>query len=53
VIAYMLVSGVAPFYGRNDAEIFKRVKACHWSFDAQVHRHSTFEPAPRTDSRSS
>jgi len=38
VIAYMLVSGVAPFYGRNDAEIFRRVKACHWSFDAQVYR---------------
>ena len=36
VIAYMLVSGMAPFWGKTDVEIFKRVRHGTWNFDHKV-----------------
>lgn len=33
VILFILLSGLPPFYGKNDAEILKMVKARDYSFD--------------------
>ena len=36
VIAFMLVSGTPPFYGKNDAETLASVKLGRWHFDEQI-----------------
>mmetsp|Transcript_23803 Transcript_23803/g.34084 ORF Transcript_23803/g.34084 Transcript_23803/m.34084 type:complete len:701 (+) Transcript_23803:28-2130(+) len=36
VIAYMLLSGTPPFYGKNDAETLQNVKIGRWSFDEHL-----------------
>lgn len=46
VIAYMLVSGQAPFYGRNDQEIFRRVRLGSWAFDAKVFKNVSAKVLP-------
>ena len=42
VIAYMLVSGIAPFYGRTDQEIFRKVKAGRWHFEPKYFQKVSF-----------
>ena len=36
VITYNLLSGEAPFYGKNTAELEKMIKTTNYSFDAEV-----------------
>ncbi|XP_070808947.1 myosin light chain kinase 3 isoform X1 [Pituophis catenifer annectens] len=36
IIAYMLVSGLSPFLGENDAETMNYIINCNWDFDAEA-----------------
>ena len=36
VVAYMLLSGMAPFYGNTDQQIFDRVQRGQWSFSHKI-----------------
>ncbi|XP_071612922.1 myosin light chain kinase 3 isoform X1 [Heliangelus exortis] len=36
VITYMLLSGLSPFLGENDAETMNYVVNCNWDFDAEA-----------------
>lgn len=33
VIMYVLLSGYLPFYGKNEREVFEKIKSCALSFD--------------------
>ncbi|XP_061078562.1 myosin light chain kinase 3-like [Conger conger] len=36
VITYMLLSGLSPFLGDNDAETMNNILHCNWDFDAEA-----------------
>ena len=37
VILFILLSGLPPFFGRDDEEILNMVKARKYSFDSKIH----------------
>lgn len=43
VILFILLSGLPPFYGRNDKEILKMVKSRKFSFDIPEFQHVSEE----------
>jgi calcium-dependent protein kinase len=42
VITYILLSGIPPFNGSNEAEVFRKIKCCDYSFPEETWSNITF-----------
>jgi len=43
VITFVLLTGEPPFYGRNAAELFKKIKTCDYEFVQPVWQQTSRE----------